>query len=301
MKWTDSGITGSFKARGIASIAWTVALVVALAVFMRRDSAGLRAALSLIGPGAALASALLILLAKILLAELFGAIARSEGVPLSTYERQRAYHLAQLAKYLPGFIWQFASKGYLLRRRGARAATAAHVIAVEQIWIIAGAALVGLTATAVAVLIPAREEAFLLLPPVDNTVVPVAALAALAVVVVGLLLRKDDWFSRRSVIALSLSAWLALSLSFAVLVASAAGADVVNLLAGVGAFPIAYIGGYITPFAPGGIGVREGLLAVLLVPILQTEVAVAVAMMSRLVYLFVEVVLAIVLVRRPCD
>ena len=299
MKWPSTRVTGSSMTRGIASIAWTIALVVALAVFVRRDPDGLRSALSLFGSGTVLASAALVLLAKILLGELFGLVARSEGVPLSAYERQRTHHLAQVAKYLPGFIWQFASKGFLLRRRGASAATTARIIAVEQLWIIAGAALVGLAATAVAVPILAREEGLLLAPLLGYQGVPIAALAVLDIAASGLLFRKCIMFSRRSVAVLSLSAWIALSLSFVTLVAPAVGADVASLLLACAAFPIAWIGGYIVPFAPGGMGVREGVLAALLAPVLQVEVAVSVALMSRLVYIVAEVALAIALVKRP--
>ena len=278
--------------RTVASLVWTVVLVAALVGFVLRDPGGLRAALGLFRPVAVLTSALLILLAKLLLAEIFGVVARSEGVPLSPYERQRTYHLSQLAKYLPGFVWQFASKGYLLQRQGAPPAIAARVIAAEQVWIIGGAAVVGIVAATAAVPVVAMDVGLLTGPWGEAPRTLFAVFAAFALLGVAILRRRGGWVARRRLVGLSLAAWVALSLSFAVLVASVGGVHVSSLLIGGAAFPIAYIGGYVAPFAPGGIGVREGLLAALLTPILETEVAAAVAVMSRLVYLTVEVVLS---------
>lgn len=293
--------SGISALRTVASIIWTVALVIALVAFALRDPDSLRAALGLIGPVAALTSAFLILLAKVLLAELFGVVAHSEGVPLSIYERQRTYHLSQLAKYLPGFIWQFASKGYLLQRRGARAAVSARVIAVEQFWIIGGAAVVGLVVAVIAVPRFAADVGLFTSVPGETQRFILVAFATFALLGIALLLRRANSAVRRRLIVLTLTAWSALSLSFAVLVATVGDMQVTSLLVGVAAFPIAYIGGYVVPFAPGGIGVREGLLVALLAPVLSAEVAVVLAVMSRFVYLAVEVVLAMSLSRSRCD
>ncbi len=289
--------SGPSGLRTIASLVWTALLLAAVVGLVLRDPGSLRAALGLFSPVAILASAALVLLAKLLLAELFGTIARSKGVPLSPYERQRTYHLSQLAKYLPGFVWQFASKGYLLQRRGARAEVSARVIAAEQFWIIGGAAVVGLVVATAAVPVIATDVGLLRVSPDAASSVLLAVFAACALTGVAILRHSGSWGPRRSLVGLSLAAWVALSLSFAVLVASVGGVAVPSLLVGGAAFPIAYIGGYVAPFAPGGIGVREGLLAVLLAPVLETDVAAAVAVMSRLVYLAVEVGLSIGLAR----
>lgn len=298
MRWLIAQASEPSAVRNVASIVWTAAVTVALVAFVLRDPDSLRAALGLFSPVAILVSALLVLLAKVLLAELFGAVARSEGVPLSLYERQRTYHLSQLAKYLPGFVWQFASKALMLQRQGAHPATTARVIAIEQLWIIGGAMFVGVGAAAGMV---ATGGGLLAGPTGDIRWVLRAGLVGFAVLSATLLLRRSGRGVSRSHAGLSLAAWLALSLSFAVLVAAASSMEFTSLLVGSAAFPIAYVGGYVVPFAPGGIGVREGLLAALISPILLPEVAVAVAVMSRLVYLAAEVMLSVVLVRSRQD
>jgi len=64
------------------------------------------------------------------------------------------------------------------------------------------------------------------------------------------------------------------------------------------AFAAAYVGGYLALFAPAGLGVREGLLAAFLAPVLPPEAALAVAVAARLWATGVEVVPAAALASR---
>lgn len=70
------------------------------------------------------------------------------------------------------------------------------------------------------------------------------------------------------------------------------------------AFAAAYVGGYLALFAPAGLGVREGLLAAFLSPVLDPEAALALAVVARLWTTGVEVIPAGLLARsvlRPED
>jgi hypothetical protein len=64
------------------------------------------------------------------------------------------------------------------------------------------------------------------------------------------------------------------------------------------AFAAAYVGGYLALFAPAGLGVREGLLAAFLAPVLEPQAALALALAARLWTTVVEVVPAGLLARR---
>jgi hypothetical protein len=48
------------------------------------------------------------------------------------------------------------------------------------------------------------------------------------------------------------------------------------------AYAAAYVAGYIAVFAPAGAGIREGVLVVLLQPVMAREAAVAIAVIARL-------------------
>lgn len=56
------------------------------------------------------------------------------------------------------------------------------------------------------------------------------------------------------------------------------------------AFAAAYVGGYLALFAPAGLGVREGLLVALLLPVLEAEPALALAVVARVWTTVVEVI-----------
>ena len=61
------------------------------------------------------------------------------------------------------------------------------------------------------------------------------------------------------------------------------------------AFAAAYVAGYIAVFAPAGAGIREGVLVVLLQPIMAREAAVVLAVIARLWTTVVELVPAALL------
>jgi uncharacterized membrane protein YbhN (UPF0104 family) len=62
------------------------------------------------------------------------------------------------------------------------------------------------------------------------------------------------------------------------------------------AFAAAYVAGYIAVFAPAGAGIREGILVVLLQPIMAREAAVVLAVIARLWTTVLELVPAGLLV-----
>ena len=59
----------------------------------------------------------------------------------------------------------------------------------------------------------------------------------------------------------------------------------------VGAFSLSWIGGYVAVFAPGGIGVRELLLTIILGTLFSTQEITAYATIHRLVWVLVEIIL----------
>ena len=64
------------------------------------------------------------------------------------------------------------------------------------------------------------------------------------------------------------------------------------------AFAAAYVGGYLALFAPAGIGVRESLLTLFLVPLVTPERALAIAIVARLWSTAIEVVPALAMTPR---
>ena len=297
---TAVGVWG--RAKRTLSALWVVAVVVAFAVLISRDLAGVAAALRTAGVWSIMLSGTLILGAKLLFAETFGSIAREAGVLMPWRKRQRIYHRAQVAKYLPGFVWQFASKGVLLIDAGASALQAVRIIATEQAWIIGGAVLTG---AFLAVPAAAAGASLAIGPWTGQLLLHTIGLALVAIVAFLVLRRfRTGWLPRapRSAdIGRLLVAWSALATAFALLGATQVRDSIgpegwMVLLA---AFPVAYVAGYVTPFAPGGLGVREAVLVLLVTPAVGIEAATTAALLARAVYLAVEGVLAVLIDRVP--
>jgi hypothetical protein len=82
--------------------------------------------------------------------------------------------------------------------------------------------------------------------------------------------------------------WLLHSLAFYVLVNSMAPLPSVNLIKFATILPLCWVIGYIILLAPGGLGVREAMLVVMLGEFLPKEVALAIAVIQRLWFTAVE-------------
>lgn len=283
--------------RRIAALLWVIILFGALSTYLSRNSSAFLSSIDATSPGQLLLSFVLVLVGKYLLAATFGAVAVRHGVELSSLDEQRIYHESQLAKYLPGAVWQFAAKGVRLKVAGATPRNAAAIIAVEQIWIVGGAAVIG---SAIAVIASAFGFRYgVLSRPLPEggftvTEITFALLAMLsALVTVGLMRRRV--FPDLSEAVRILGAWSAISISFAVLGFGiiADTVDFVTLIGLAAGFMLAYVGGFLAPFAPGGIGVREGLVVVLFAPMVGLDAGVAIGLIARAVYVSAEIALVL--------
>ena len=228
---------------------------------------------------------------------IWGRMVRDLGGPaLLARDAIRIYLVANLARYVPGKLWQIAGLALLARTRGVPAPLATAAALIGQAMALVGATLIGLLA-----LLHAG-------PPLDGWAPWVLASAALVVAVVAVpaifrsLLRL--WLRRAPgktltevpVGALSALRWLVLytlnwggyALSFWVLVHG------LSLPGGpievAPAFAAAYVLGYLALFAPAGLGVREGFLVALLAPVLSPPGAAFAAVVARVWTTTVEVV-----------
>lgn len=284
--------------RRAGSVFWTTLVIGAILAFMLRDPTAVSESFRSMGALNVAWAFALLFAGKILLGEVFGAVARRAGVNHSFWERQRTHHLSQPAKYLPGFVWQFASKGMMLTSRGATSQQAMRIIATEQVWIILGALSTGGLLLVAAGLLDWTATRERLTIPVGPAAV---SLVLVVVVVVGaatIMARSDS--ARAQIIVprihetgALLIAWLALAASFAALGLSLnPGGQYWTGFMLAGAFPLAWLGGYLAPFAPGGIGVREGTLVILVAPQVGFAKAASMALISRFVAICVELGLA---------
>ena len=218
------------------------------------------------------------------------------GPTLPAQDAIRIYLVANLARYVPGKLWQIAGLALLARTRGVPAPLATAAAVTGQAMALAGATLIGL--------LTLRHTG----PPLDGWAPWGLAGAGLAVAVVAVsvifrsLLRlwlrwaPVETITDVQVGALTALRWLVLytlnwgcySLSFWVLVHG------LSLPGGplevAPAFAAAYVLGYLALFAPAGLGVREGFLVALLAPVLSPTGAAFAAVAARVWTTTVEVV-----------
>jgi hypothetical protein len=190
--------------------------------------------------------------------------------------------LSQPAKYLPGNVGQLAGRVALGKRHGLALAPLLQTLALEAAGVISAAVACLLAAVAAgAIAAPAwlPERSVL-------TALAAAGLIIEAIALAGWVRRHPG---RGTALAQALLLYLgifglygiAAHLLLRTVLGQSTGASL--LLALTGAFAAAWIGGFFTPGAPAGLGVREALLVGLLTPQLGPEAALGLAVAFRLV------------------
>lgn len=203
------------------------------------------------------------------------------------------YFRAQLGKYLPGGVWQYAGRAALLRVRGVPLSSATLSLVVEFVAGSAAAGLIGLVVFepwSIAALVPvggavAVGRRLWLIPLSrwssrrfrirDRSLSPEEITATLLTGAKAACLYAPLWFVHGA------SVWLIARALF--------GAPAAGLLFYTGAFALSWLAGLAAVFAPGGIGVRESVLAAFLAPRLGAADAIVVAVASRMFFAAVDV------------
>jgi uncharacterized membrane protein YbhN (UPF0104 family) len=200
--------------------------------------------------------------------------------------------VTQLGKYLPGGIWHFAGKFGVYRVKGISTKNTTQAMVIENLWLLSSAGIVG----AVAFLASSKETAcqyinFLCSPAVANAVafwIPILWIT-------GLLIFETLFFGKQKVIwgdfliglAEMIFIWLVFGLSFWLIFPANSG----HFPQALGAFSLSWLAGYVAIFAPGGIGIRELLLTVLLGAFFKSSEVAIYAAIHRLLWVFAELFL----------
>jgi hypothetical protein len=223
-------------------------------------------------------------------------VLRANGCPLPFRGSCLTWLTPNLGKYVPGKVLMFAGRVELCRLSGIRRAAALTAVIVEHLMQVLGA-------------LPFVVLAMALDGGPRPTGVVVAA-GVILTVALGILAWPDglrrgiDWLLRRLrrkaltgfpsrpalllLLLLYACVWTAYGLGGTALV-HAAGIQSVPGRSAVAAWVAAWAIGFLSIFSPGGLGVREGALVLLLSPYLPVPEAVAVTLLSRLTWVLIEV------------
>ncbi|MBA2778993.1 lysylphosphatidylglycerol synthase domain-containing protein [Billgrantia kenyensis] len=281
--------------KNVAKWVWLCAIVIFSIYYAVNKSDLILQALSLLSWEILLGVFFLIFLAKLCLVANMWLAASHFSINFGWIDCYRIYNLTQLAKYIPGSIWQFVGRIAILRERGVAAQNIRDSLLAEHLWVMASAAVMGV------VLIAASQPDLLHLW-FDNfdfnirlqwVLVGSALVIASAIAVFFLRSHLLRWFLKLRPPVLAMPAllftWLFLGASLWVTMAPFAEPSP-PLAFVIGIYCLAYVAGFLVPFAPAGLGVRETVFALFLMPFINVDIAVLLAAINRILYFSVEIV-----------
>lgn len=253
-------------------------------------------------------AAVLLAISFLLLPNGTAIILRRQSAPIGYLGTALAYYGSQPAKYLPGSLWVYPSRVALLTQMGASLSTSVVAMLFETTSLLVSSALVGLAAinsvtttsqpwlpvvacagsVCVALCCLVLPEALHLLPlrraRASNTLRRLGAIP-LGKRTVSLLLS----------ILLYSAMWAIAGLSFRCMIAAlSGGATVVPVSLAVSTFALAWLLGFVSIISPGGIGVREAAIAVILGTLIPPSQAALTALSWRVLWTIMELLYSVV-------
>ena len=219
------------------------------------------------------------------------------GGRLTLVDAHRIWYFGNLARYIPGKVFQLAGTAYLARAKGVSSSTTVAASVLAQAFVI-GSAVIVTVATLGGSSIP------------GPTWLPFVVLVGLAALVFtplfdGVRAVLSRWqpndvsetvsigMRQRGLLVIGyVVAWFFFGTGFYLFLSGLTVVAAADLWPLVGVSAAGYAVGWLAVFAPGGIGVREGVYALLLARFLPPSAAAATAILSRLWLTAIEVAVA---------
>lgn len=286
------------KIKGLIKSAWVMAVCVFLLTFLYKKWPMVLEAANQMPLHLILESSLAILVAKLCLVTHMQLSANKFQIKLSWLQSYWIYNYTQLAKYIPGSIWQFIGRYALLQSQCNSPKIITKSIFLEHLWVIIVALIFAST------LVFSDE---IVLPnwalgqSLTSGYIPII-ISLLLIIITGVFYTKYGLAainilaqlkpSAYSIIVVS-AAWILFGISIWVTLSPYVDVDS-TLLYIIGIYALAYVVGFLTPFSPAGLGVRELILVFALVPLgMSNDIAIMLATINRIIYLLVEIILVL--------
>lgn len=274
-----------------------MAAAVALACYaVIRERTGMQAALASLGFARVAVALVFVLIATFATMLVWRTLLAGLGSPLSVPVASRILFIGQLGKYLPGSIWPVLAQMELASAHKVPRIRSATASALLILFVL----LTGLLAALATLPFVARSTpyrwVFLGVP-----ILLVCLYPRLLNRILGLLLRLarrpalDQPLAGRVIVgalAWALASWACYGLQIWVLVTRLGASYGTGVLLAIGSFAFAWCAGFVIVFAPAGAGVREVLLVATLGPAIGVGNATAVALISRVLTVLVDLLTA---------
>lgn len=233
-------------------------------------------------------------------------VIRGFGMEVPLRALARAWFLANLSRYIPGVVWQFVSLAQLGPSVGLTpAATITTLLAHVGFSLLAAGALgAWLLPTSFAgefapLLLALRWMSPLALVLVHPAVIRLALRATARATRRPGLEWRGRWRDGLGLLVVSALSWALYGIAFHLFLGSFVPLPLSALPAVMATNALAFIVGYLVVIAPGGLGFKEGAIALLLAGLVPPAVAASLAIASRLWTIAAEVAPAAFLARTP--
>ncbi|MEW6651599.1 MAG: hypothetical protein AB1453_15595 [Chloroflexota bacterium] len=239
-----------------------------------------------------LGSFVMLMLGKLALSEMTRYSLKKIDVEIAYTDALTITSVTQLGKYLPGGIWHIAGKFGIYKARQISLKKSTQAIVFENIWLLSSALVIG----AVLLLLSSRAVVCAVMPYFCRSEIQNAFLVLFPTLwVAGLYVFEKIFFKNNPVILkdflakflLMIAIWFSFGVSFWLVFPLQSG----FLVAITGAFSLSWVAGYVAFFAPGGIGVREYLLTLLLASFFSSSEVAIYATIHRLIWVLEEILL----------
>ena len=240
----------------------------------------------------------------VFLVRLWAASLRWWGQRLGALAGLRMFVRSNLARYIPGAVWQFAGLAVLAAEAGISPAAVTGAVLLQQLVLLATGIVLS-----IALAPPLLASAGVTLPP---WALLATALTGL-VLLLGLFRRLAPFVSRRMSLALPnppwpsfaryvagcAAGWAGYGLAFWLLSRALLGEAAPELMVAAPAFIASYVAGIIAVFAPGGIVVREAALVATLAGHVGADRAFLLAVAARLWAISLEILSVVTVLALP--
>jgi uncharacterized membrane protein YbhN (UPF0104 family) len=208
--------------------------------------------------------------------------------------------ISQLGRYLPGKFWHILGRAYFCAEKDIEKSVTVASALLEVALMAIAAGLIFLLALPLMTSAHSLDMVFyiLVIPLGLLSIHPllfskVFSFAAKKLRVTGFQLDLS-YVKMLSFVGIHMTLWLVCGLAFFLFVNSVHRVSWNEFFPVTGTYAIAWIMGLLSVFTPGGLGVREGALGVLLTNYMPAPIAVVVALLSRIWFVGAEVVCAAV-------
>jgi uncharacterized membrane protein YbhN (UPF0104 family) len=223
-------------------------------------------------------SSLCLTAAKLILVELSRLSVDVTGSSIGYRRMFYINSMSQLAKYLPGGVWHFVGRAGFYHQDGLALKTTTRAMVTENLWLVSSAFVVG-----------AGFCASYYVGASGALVVGMILILHVAILFLANAPSYRTWRVLLKTMVVQWTAWFLIGLAFWLIIPELD--SVKGAALAIGGFCISWAIGYLAIFAPGGVGVREGVLVGILSATLTGDRSLVLAAMNRLVWILAELAL----------